>query len=86
VATAVTGEQTPQKAMDNLAEEMDRVMARLERAGMAQCAPKLNKKSDPSKWLSDQHAPWEKLANEKPQGQTIPYDQLLQAWKAGKVR
>ena len=39
VATAVTGEKTPQAAMDNLANEMDQVMARLERAGMAQCAP-----------------------------------------------
>ena len=38
VATAVTGEKTPQAAMDNLANEMDQVMARLERAGMAQCA------------------------------------------------
>ena len=86
VATAVTGEKTPQAAMDNLANEMDQVMARLERAGMAQCAPKLNAKSDPSKWLSDQHAPWKKLANEKPKGETIPYEKLLAAWKEGKVR
>jgi glycerol transport system substrate-binding protein len=42
--------------MDNLAEEMDQVMARLERAGMARCAPKLNKKEDPKKWLSDKGA------------------------------
>ncbi|HCW19922.1 MAG TPA: ABC transporter substrate-binding protein, partial [Achromobacter sp.] len=86
VATAVTGEKTPQAAMDNLANEMDQVMARLERAGMAQCAPKLNAKSDPAKWLSDQHAPWKKLANEKPKGETIPYEKLLAAWKEGKVR
>ena len=31
VAVAVTGEKTPQQAMDNLAKEMDDVMARLER-------------------------------------------------------
>ena len=86
VAQAVTGEKTPQAAMDALAEEMDQVMARLERAGMARCAPKLNAKSDPAKWLSDTGAPWKKLANEKPQGQTIAYDTLLSAWKAGKVR
>ena len=53
---------------------------------MAQCAPKLNAKGDPNKWLSDQQAPWKKLANEKPKGETIAYDTLLQAWKAGKVR
>ena len=46
VAVAVTGEKTPQAAMDNLAEEMDQVMGRLERAGMAHCAPKLNPKGE----------------------------------------
>ncbi len=86
VAEAVTGEKTPQKAMDNLADEMDNVMARLERAGMAHCAPKLNPKGDPNKYLSDAHAPWKKLANEKPKGETIAYDTLLNAWKNGKAR
>ena len=43
-------------------------------------------KGDPNKWLSDKAAPWKKLANEKPKGETIAYDQLLNAWKAGKVR
>jgi len=86
VATAVTGERTPQAAMDNLAEEMDQVMARLERAGMKNCAPKLNAKADPNKYLSDASAPWKKLANEKPKGETIAYDKLLQAWKEGRVK
>jgi glycerol transport system substrate-binding protein len=86
VAQAGTGEKTPQGAMDTLADEMDQVMGRLERAGMAKCAPKLNPKSDPAKWLSDKGAPWAKLANEKPKGETINYDKLLQAWKDGKVR
>ena len=86
VAQAVTGEKTPQGAMDNLAEEMDQVMSRLERAGMAHCAPKLNPKGDPNKYLSDKSAPWKKLANEKPKGETIAYDTLLSAWKNGKVR
>ena len=53
---------------------------------MSHCAPKLNPKSDSSKWLSDKGAPWAKLANEKPKGETINYDKLLQAWKDGKVR
>ncbi len=86
VAQAVTGEMTPQKAMDTLAEEMDDVMARLERAGMANCPPKLNPKENPSKWLNKDGAPWKKLANEKPKGETIAYQTLLDAWKAGKVR
>ncbi|MEZ7835300.1 MAG: ABC transporter substrate-binding protein [Burkholderiaceae bacterium] len=86
VATAVTGEKTPQGAMDNLAEEMDKVMARLERAGMENCPPKLNKPGNPDKILSDKASPWKKLANEKPQGKTIAYETLLNAWKEGRVR
>src|SRR3546814_21071193 len=72
--------------MDNLAKEMDAFMARLERAGMSHCAPKLNKESDPSKWLSDTQAPWKKLDNENPKGETVAYAALLSAWKDGKVR
>jgi glycerol transport system substrate-binding protein len=86
VAVAVTGEKTPQAAMDTLADEMDQVMGRLERAGMKNCTPKLNPKGDPAKYLSDTGAPWKKLANEKPKGETIAYDKLLAAWKEGKVR
>ena len=86
VATAITGEKTPQAAMDTLATEMDDVMGRLQRAGMKNCPPKLNDKVDPSKYLSDNAAPWKKLANEKPQGETIAYDKLLQAWKEGRVK
>jgi glycerol transport system substrate-binding protein len=71
--------------MDNLAKEMDRVMARLERAGMANCAPKLNPEKSASDWLSNKEAPWA-MVDEKPQGETVPYDQLLADWKAGKVR
>ena len=32
------------------------------------------------------HAPWKKLANEKPKGQTVDYNKLLTAWKEGRVR
>jgi glycerol transport system substrate-binding protein len=86
VATAITAERTPQAAMDNLAEQMDRVLARLERAGMKNCPPKLNQKRDPKSWLSNKSAPWAKLANEKPKGETIVYEKLLQAWKEGRAR
>jgi glycerol transport system substrate-binding protein len=86
VATAVSGEKTPQAAMDNLAEQMDQIMSRLQRIGMKKCSPKLNEKKAPTAWLSPNAAPWAKLANEKPKGQTIAYDRLLQAWRDGKVR
>ena len=86
VSLAVTGEQTPQGAMDTLAKGMDDVLARLERAGMKNCPPKLNPEKDPKEWLAKDKAPHQKLANEKPKGETVPYDQLLQAWKEGRVK
>ncbi len=86
VAAAVTGEMTSQQAMDRLASQMDRVLQRLERAGMERCAPKLNDKVDPQEWLSKPGSPKAKLDNEKPQGVTVPYAQLLQAWQEGRVK
>jgi glycerol transport system substrate-binding protein len=80
-----SGTFTPQQAMDRLAEQMDQVMARMQDADEKQkayhgCGPRLNPKSDPSKWLSSEHAPWAKLANEKPQGVTVDYDELVKRW------
>ncbi len=85
VAVAVSGEKTPQEAMDSLAGDMDKVLGRLERAGMNQCPPKLNEPHDPSYWYAKGTAPWPKLENEKPQGQTVAYEKLLDAWKQGRA-
>ena len=85
VAVAVSGEKTPQAAMDNLASDMDKVMARLERAGMNQCAPKLNREQSASVWEAKGGSPWPKLANEKPKGETVAYEKLIDAWKQGKA-
>ncbi|MDX6749649.1 ABC transporter substrate-binding protein [Geminicoccaceae bacterium 1502E] len=86
VAEAVTGEKTAQQAMDNLASQQDRILQRLERAGIGgECAPKLNEEEDPQVWFDRDGAPKPKLANEKPQGATVDYDRLLAAWKENKV-
>ncbi|HEX4416360.1 MAG TPA: ABC transporter substrate-binding protein [Kofleriaceae bacterium] len=81
VSEAVTGSLTPQAAMDKLAKEMDDVMGRLERAGMKNCAPKLNPEKPDSEWIGKPGGPKAKLANEKPKGETMPYEQLLASWK-----
>ncbi|MFV1850451.1 MAG: ABC transporter substrate-binding protein [Thalassospira sp.] len=87
VAEAVTGERTPQEAMDNLANSMDRVLQRLERAGIGgECAPKLNEERDAQYWFDQPGAPKAKLANEKPQGETVKYDDLIAAWREGRVK
>jgi glycerol transport system substrate-binding protein len=87
VAEAVTGERTPQEAMDNLASSMDSVLQRLERAGIGgECAPKLNEERDAQYWFDQPGAPKAKLANEKPQGETVKYDDLIAAWREGRVK
>ncbi|HEV7367954.1 MAG TPA: ABC transporter substrate-binding protein [Arenibaculum sp.] len=87
VAEAVTGERTPQEAMDNLAAAQDQVMARLERANVqGECGPKLNEERDAQYWFDQPGAPKPKLDNEKPQGETVAYDALLKAWQEGRVR
>jgi len=77
-----SGAFTPQQAMDRLAEEMDLVMSRMEAADKASkayggCGPRLNKPTDPNKWLSKAGSPKAKR-NEKPKGKTVPY---ARAWK-----
>jgi glycerol transport system substrate-binding protein len=86
VAAAIDGSKTPQAAMDQLANEMDQVLGKLEKQGMAHCTPKLNPPAPPERYLSSKGAPWQKLANERPAGATIPYEQLLTAWREGRVR
>ncbi|MBM7119090.1 ABC transporter substrate-binding protein [Archangium primigenium] len=86
ISLAVEGEKTPQEAMDTLASQMDDVMGRLERAGMKNCPPKLNEVKDAKFWFDAPGAPKPKLANEKPKGETVPYEQLIQAWKEGRVK
>ncbi len=87
IGEAVAGEVTPETAMDNLAKEMDKVLARLERSGVqGACGPKLNKEEPESVWLNRPGSPKAKLANEKPKGETVQYDELIKAWREGRVK
>jgi glycerol transport system substrate-binding protein len=73
--------------MDNLALEQDKVLARLERAGIqGECGPKLNPEREDAYWLAKPGAPKPRLENEKPQGETVAYDQLIKAWRDGRAR
>ncbi|MDH3668360.1 MAG: ABC transporter substrate-binding protein [Paracoccaceae bacterium] len=80
-----SGAFTPQEAMDRLASEMDTVMGRMEAADKAAnvyggCGPRLNEEKDPSEWLGKPDGPKAKLDNEKPQGETVNYDELIKRW------
>ncbi len=79
-----SGAFTPQEAMDRLAGEMDTIMGRMQRADEANgtyggCGPRLNDEKDPSEWLGKGGAK-AKLDNEKPQGETVNYDELVARW------
>jgi glycerol transport system substrate-binding protein len=87
IGEAVSGEVTVDTAMDNLAKEMDRVLERIARSKtQGDCGPKLNTKKDEGFWLNQPGSPKAKLANEKPKGETVDYDKLIEAWRAGKVK
>lgn len=87
VAEAVTGERTAQEALDWLADQQDRVLQRLERANVQEvCGPRLNEEQDPEYWLSQEGSPKPRLDNEKPQGVTVAYEDLLQAWREGRAQ
>ena len=80
-----SGAFTPQQAMDRLAKEMDQVMARMEEAdkkdkAYSGCGPRLNPEKDPNEWLGKPNGPKAKLADEKPKGITIDYDELVKRW------
>jgi glycerol transport system substrate-binding protein len=80
-----SGAFTPQEAMDRLAGEMDDIMARMQAADeqaktYGGCGPRLNEEKDAAEWLGKDNGPAAKLDNEKPQGQTVAYDELIKRW------
>jgi glycerol transport system substrate-binding protein len=92
VSRAISGEQTPQQAMDGLARDQDAIMARLEKSGVqGKLGPKLNEEKPAEYWYDKAEkdgnlAPQRKLANEKPPGITVDYDELIKSWKAEKPK
>ncbi|MBD1556307.1 carbohydrate ABC transporter substrate-binding protein [Vibrio sp. S9_S30] len=78
VSEAASGEKTPQEAMDGLAKAQDKVLQRLERSkAQGECGPKLNPEKGAEYWLAQPGSPKAKLANEKPQGKTMAYKDLI---------
>ena len=81
-----SGAFTPQEAMDRLAGEMDQIMGRMQAADEASktyggCGPRLNAEKDPSEWLGKEDGPKAKIENEKEQGVTIAYDDIIKQWQ-----
>ena len=80
-----SGAFTPQEAMDRLASEMDQIMGRMQATDEANktyggCGPRLNEPKDPSEWLGKADGPKAKIENEKEQGVTVAYDEIIKQW------
>ncbi len=80
-----SGAFTPQEAMDRLAGEMDQIMARMQAADEANktyggCGPRLNEPKDAAEWLGKADGPKAKIENEKEQGQTVAYEDIIKQW------
>jgi glycerol transport system substrate-binding protein len=88
VSNAIAGSVTPQQAMDGLARDQDAIMTRIQRSGVqGKLGPVMNKPRDVEYWYQKAEkdgnlAPQRKLANEKPQGVTADYDELIKSWAA----
>lgn len=76
IATAVTGDTTPQESMDNLARDMDDLMGKM---NLKQFSPELNPERDPQYWLDQPGSPKAERPDEEPK--TIAYDELINEWK-----
>ena len=87
IGEAVAGEVTVDTAMDNLAREQDKVLIRIARSkAQGDKGPVMNEERPESEWLGKSGAPKAKLANEKPKGETVNYDDLIKAWREGRVK
>lgn len=82
IGDAMSGAKTPKEALDGLCNDQERVLQRIERAGVqGDIGPRLNEKRDPDYWLNQPGAPKPKLANEKPDPVTVSYDELIKSWQ-----
>ncbi len=90
IGDAASGAKDAQGAMDALCADQERVLQRLERAGVqGDIGPKLAEEHDLAYWNADavkngHLAPQLKVANEKEKPVTINYDELVKSWADAK--
>ncbi|WP_179381015.1 ABC transporter substrate-binding protein [Jannaschia marina] len=82
IGDAMSGDKTPQEALDQLCADQEQVMERLERAGVqGELGPVLNEEQEPDFWLSQEGSPKAQLENEDEEPITVSYDELIQSWQ-----
>ena len=82
IGDASSGAKTAQEALDSLCAEQEKVLERIERSGVqGDLGPKMNEPQDAQVWLDAPGSPVARLDNEKPQGETVAYDELIKSWQ-----
>jgi len=87
IGDASSGAKSAQEAMDSLCSEQEKVMERLEKAGIqGDIGPKMAEEHDLAYWNADavkngHLAPQLKIENEKEKPVTINYDELVKSWQ-----
>ena len=79
--SAATGELTVEEAMDQLAAKCDSLLEKLKTPALS---PQLNEEKDESYWLEASGSPKAKIEEEE-EPRTMPYDEMLERWKAGET-
>lgn len=80
ISPVVEGETTAEKAMNELAVQLDFLLKNLY---LAKYSPKLNEERDPEYWLNQPGAPWPEK-KESPKPKTVGYDEMVKQWRAGQ--
>ncbi len=78
IGLAVTGQKTPEKAMNDLAKTQDNLLSKLR---LPKYSPDLNDKRTREYWLQQEGSPKAERGPEEPV--TKPYDELLEEWEEG---
>lgn len=77
---AISGQLTAAQALHNLAEAFDQHLQTVAQRQQHACAPQLNSPRGAQYWLAQPGAPWPQLADERPPGHTLTYQEALRAW------
>ncbi|TRD23315.1 ABC transporter substrate-binding protein [Palleronia caenipelagi] len=82
IGDAMSGAKSPQEALDALCADQEKVLERLERAGIqGEIGPVMNEEQDAQYWFDQPGAPYPKIENEDEDPKTVSYDELIASWQ-----
>jgi glycerol transport system substrate-binding protein len=81
IGDALSGQKSPQEALDSLCLEQERVMERIQRSGtQGDLGPVLNEPQSAEYWFAQPGAPKPPRENEEETPITVAYDELIKSW------